>query len=73
MTTKRNYTAELLSEQKRGKTIVCSVAPYDGMPMAYAPRTRRDPRPWAPADVAHSAYNGMYRYTGRECHAVDAS
>lgn len=71
---RRNYTQELRDAEAQGAVIVCSMHPYDGMPMAYAPRRLRDPLPWVPADqyTRSGSYDGMWRYSGRECHAVDA-
>lgn len=68
---RRNYSAELLAAQENGQKIVCSMAPYEGDEVAYAPRRLRDPRPWTFTETASAAYHGMFRYTGRECHAVD--
>lgn len=75
---RRNFSAELHAARKRGETVVCSLAPNMDDPVVYAPRTQRDPRPWVlasftdePATGEYSAYNGMHRYSGRECHAVE--
>lgn len=69
---RRNYSQELQEAKRRGAVIVCSVAPYDGTEMAYAPRRARDPLPWVPADqyTPSGSYDGMYRYGGRFCHAT---
>lgn len=68
---RRNYTQELQEAAQRGAVIVCSVAPYDGMPMGYAPRRVRDPLPWCPVDqvTRSGSYDGMWRFSGRYCHA----
>ena len=69
---RRNYSQELLKAQEDGRKVVCSVAPYEGLEMAYAPRRPRDPLPWVPADqyTRSGSYSGMYRYSGRQCHDV---
>lgn len=64
----RNFSQELLDAQKRGAIIVCSAAPYEGTQVHHAPRRLRDPRPWTFTENGPS-YDGMYRYSGRECHA----
>lgn len=58
----RNYTAELLKARAQGHPIVCSVAPHDGTPVVYAPRSKHDPEPW------RLAGDNRYRYGGRYCH-----
>jgi len=67
---RRNYSAELLTAQKNGQKIVCSMEPYAGVPMVYSPNRLRDPRPWRFEENAGAQYHGMFRYSGRECHAV---
>lgn len=62
----RNFTQELLKAQSAGQRIVCSVAPYEGQAVEHKPRHRRDPLAW----VLASQHD--LRYSGRECHAVDA-
>lgn len=69
MKTYRNYTQELLTAQKRGAVIVCSAAPYEGTQVHYAPRRSRDPQPWTFLENG-SSYDGMFRYSGRFCHAT---
>jgi hypothetical protein len=59
---KRNYTRELLQKRAKGMTIVISLQPHEGIEARYEPRTSRDPMPWT-ADLP-------YRFSGRECHAV---
>jgi hypothetical protein len=54
-------TATLLQARQEGAVIVCSLAPYEGRPVEYRPRHRRDAQPWV---------LGAFRYSGRECHAV---
>ncbi|MBB4786023.1 hypothetical protein [Streptomyces rapamycinicus] len=51
--------ARLLKAQS---VIVCSLAPYKGRPVQYRPRHRHDAQPWV---------LGAFRYSGRECHAVN--
>lgn len=68
---RRNYSAELLKLKDQGKTVVCSVQPYEGLPMVYQPRRPRDPLPWVPAEFEGGRYEGMWRYSGRQCHAID--
>lgn len=67
---RRNYSAELLKALENGQKIVCSMAPYEGDGMVYNPRRLRDPRPWTFAENSGAPYHGMFRYSGRECHAV---
>lgn len=67
---RRNYSAELLAAQKNGQKIVCSVAPYDGVPVVYSPNRLRDPRPWRFEENAGAQYHGTFRYSGRQCRAV---
>lgn len=64
----RNFTRELLKAQHEGARIVCSVAPYEGHAVNYAPRTTRDPQPWV-----LTGSQGLFRYSGRECHAESAA
>ncbi|SEB60402.1 hypothetical protein SAMN04490356_0885 [Streptomyces melanosporofaciens] len=45
-----------------GAVIVCSLAPYEGRSVQYRPRHRNDAQPWV---------LGGFRYSGRECHAVN--
>ncbi len=65
----RNYTQELLAARARGERIVCSMAPYAGNPVDYDPRSKTDPQPWVLAGWG-GRRDDWYRYTGRECHAV---
>jgi len=62
MAVRRNYTQELLKAQAAGQTVVISLQPYNGIPVRYEPRHSRDPLPWN-ADLP-------YRFSGRECHAI---
>ena len=59
----RQYTQELKRAEASGKRIVCAMAPYEGCPVSYKPRSKGDPFPWVLAG---------YRFTGRECMAVPA-
>lgn len=61
----RRYTAELLAARADGRTIVCSLDPYQNVPVTYDPRHPHDPSPWSAPGIP-------YRMTGRECHAIDA-
>lgn len=70
MAKRRNYTQELLAAQAKGQRIVCSVAPWVNDAMEYAPRKKGDPKPWKP--VGWGFPESIYRFSGRECHAVDA-
>jgi hypothetical protein len=65
--TARNYTAELRRAQAAGARVVCSLAPFHGRAVFYAPRSQSDPLPWRLA--GDLATNG-YRYSGRECHTM---
>jgi hypothetical protein len=47
---------------------VCSAAPWEGHPVAYAPRRVRDPLPWVL--TGKSQDDPYYRYGGRFCHSV---
>lgn len=67
---KRKYTRELRAEQAKGRVVVASMAPYAGQPVTYAPRSAGDPAPWFIKDQYGLDYE--WRYSGRECHAVDA-
>lgn len=67
----RNFTQELLKAQSAGQRIVCSVAPYEDQPMEYKPRHGRDPLPWVAVGMSAETQK-TWRYSGRECHAVDA-
>lgn len=58
----RQYTRELLAKKNGGAFIVVSLAPHVGVPVIYDPRSATDPAPWN-AGLA-------YRFSGRECHAV---
>lgn len=68
-TSVRNYTSELRAALAAGERVVCSMAPYAGNAVDYAPRTKSDHMPWVLAGYADQNGN-QYRYTGRECHAV---
>lgn len=60
----RSYTAKLLAAQDKGATVVCSVAPYEGVRVEYEPgASGHHPSPW------YVLGTGL-RYSGRECHAV---
>lgn len=61
---KRNFTQELLAKRDQGYLVVISLAPHQGVPVEYKPRSSHDPQPW---DAGLS-----YRFTGRECHAIKA-
>jgi hypothetical protein len=64
---KRYYTRELRAALAEGAEIVCSLAPYAGAGVVYAPRSSHgDPLPWL------LDFNN-FRYSGRECHAVYTS
>lgn len=65
---KRFYTSELRTALRKGGRIVCSVAPYEGREVEYAPRAKNDPTPWRLEGMDDDM---LYRYHGRECHAVD--
>lgn len=62
----RNFTQELKDAVNEGSRVVCSLAPYEGQLVEYRPRSESDPSPW----VLTSWPDG-YRYSGRECHAVN--
>jgi hypothetical protein len=64
MAKRRNYTQELLAKRAKGQHIVVSLAPHEGVPVTYSPRSVGDPLPWDAGLV--------YRFSGRECHAVKA-
>lgn len=65
----RNYTRELRRAKEQGAKIVCSMAPFEGVEVQYAPRTKGDPQPWRPEQTGRMP-DVEYRYSGRECHAV---
>lgn len=65
---KRNYTRELKAEQAKGRVVVASMLPYEGVPVEYEPRRKGDPQPWVQTD----RHGCEWRYSGRYCHAVDA-
>lgn len=71
-----NWTQKLRkAADERQALIVCSVAPYDGQPVEYAPRYTTDRQPWViwsktRRDPKTGKWEVLYRYSGRECHAV---
>jgi hypothetical protein len=59
---RRNFTQELLAKRSKGAIIVISLAPHYGVPVEYKPRNAHDPEPWTAGLI--------YRFSGRECHAL---
>lgn len=58
------YTGRLRAEQRAGKQVVCSVAPYEGREVVYDPGYGfTHPKPWVLPGTG-------LRFDGRECHAV---
>jgi hypothetical protein len=57
----RSYTDRLLTAQRNGAVIVCSMAPWQGQEVTHDPRHPRDGEPWTVAG---------YRFSGRFCHAT---
>ena len=51
---------------ERKATIVCSVAPYQGEEVEFAPRYETDREPW----VLKNRPFTTLRFSGRECHPV---
>lgn len=68
----RNFTQRLLTARKAGQAVVCSFQPYEGWPVAYAPRNPKDPQPWKLLRQDGSDWPGSIRLHARECRAVEA-
>jgi len=72
----KNWTQKLrVLQRDRKAVVVCSVGPYDGEPVEYAPRYVTDREPWVVrsktyTDPKTGELEVLYRYSGRECHAV---
>lgn len=62
MPKRRNFTQELLAKKAEGCIIVISLESHAGLPVDYSPRSAHDPEPWTAGLV--------YRFSGRECHAI---
>ena len=58
---KANHRRALRKASDAGRTIECTVSPYEGREVVYAPRNGHDSKPWVPA-------NGTgHRYASVEC------
>lgn len=60
---------------EKGYTVVCSVGPYTDEPVEFAPRYPTDREPWVLRsktyrDPVTGELEILYRYSGRECHAL---
>lgn len=66
-----NYTQTLLSEMEGGLIVVCSMEPYQGWTVAYAPRSKQDAQPWRLNHKDGTEWKGGLRFSGRFCHSIE--
>ncbi len=60
-----NHRRALRKAAESGSTIECTLSPYEGREVLYAPRNGHDPKPWTFAGSEGATSD--YRYTSVEC------
>ena len=68
MSHNNTWSKKMRALQAKGRTIVCSVAPYEGELVKFSPRYPTDREPWV-----LQGRPSIYRYSGREVHPLEES